>query len=189
MYKNMDKKISTSIILIIIVLVVWGSYLIYQSTTEQSHINFVEQKPTVDARNVTYIIEGEEITLVNGRAEKEVLPGSASKIITQYFGNEVKADFNVDGMDDVAFLLTQDSGGTGTFYYLAVALWTENGYKGTNAIFLGDRIAPQTTEFKNGEIIVNYADRKAGESMVVIPSVGISKYFKVVDGGLVETKK
>lgn len=147
------------------------------------------QKSTVDARNATYIIEGKEFTLVNGKSEKEIAPGSASKIITQYFGNEVKADFNGDGIEDVAVLLTQDSGGSGTFYYVAVALGLKDGYKGTNAIFLGDRIAPQTTEFQNGEIIVNYADRKPGEPMVAIPSVGVSKYVKVSDGSLAEVQK
>jgi len=57
---------------------------------------------------------------------------------------------------------------------------------GTKAIYLGDRIAPQTTEFRNGEIIVNYADRRPDEPFSTIPSVGVSKYFKVVDGELRE---
>ena len=161
----------------------------YQSITEKSSITTPEQKIVVDPRNATYIIEGKEFTLVNGKSEKEIAPGSASKIITQYFGNDVKADFNGDGIEDVAFLLTQDSGGSGKFYYVAVALSLKDGYKGTNAILLGDRIAPQTTEFKNGEIVVNYADRKLDESMATIPSVGVTKYFKVSDGKLVEVQK
>jgi len=182
---------SKKIILIIIAIVILGGlgYRIYQSATEKASVVVPEQGIAVDPQNATYIIEGEEITLINGKAEKEIVPGSASKTITQYFGNEAKADFNSDDIEDVAFLLTQDSGGSGTFYYVAVALSSKNGYNGTNAILLGDRIAPQTTEFRNGEIIVNYADRKPGESMVTSPSVGISKYFKVSDGRLEEIQK
>lgn len=175
----MSKKII--LIIIAIIVLVGASYLIYQPASKPNL--------AVDARNAAYIIEGEEVTLVNGRAEKEIVPGSATKIITQYFGNEARADFNGDGAEDVVFLLTQNSGGSGTFYYVAVALSLKNGYKGTNAILLGDRIAPQTTEFRNEEIIVNYADRNPGEPMTTRPSLGVSRYFKVSSGQLVEVPK
>jgi hypothetical protein len=75
-----------------------------------------------------------------------------------------------------------DQRGTGTFYYVVASLQTPSGYTGTNAIFLGDRIAPQTTEIKNGEIIVNYADRKPTDPMSAQPTVGVSKYFKIQNG-------
>jgi hypothetical protein len=124
-------------------------------------------------KNGTYTLENEQIKL-----------GSTAK----YFGNEVKADFNGDGVQDIAFILTSEPGGSGTFYYIALALSKEGGYEGANTIFLGDRIAPQTTEYRNGEIIVNYADRKEGEPMTTQPSVGVSKYFKVENNKLVSVK-
>ena len=113
-----------------------------------------------DYKNISYMIEGREVTLVNGYSEIEIAPNSASKIITKYFGNEAEGDISGDGVSDISFLITQESGGSGVFYYLVSAIKTDLGYKGTNAILLGDRIAPQTTEIRNGEIIVNYADRK-----------------------------
>ena len=141
-----------------------------------------------DFKNATYIIEGQSIMLVNGYAETATAPGSASKTITQYFGNKAIDDLNDDGVADTAFLLTQTGSGSGTFYYVAAALKTADGYVGTNAVFLGDRIAPQTTEIKNGELIVNYADRKPGEPMTAPPSIGISKYLKISGTTLVEVK-
>lgn len=105
---------------------------------------------------------------------------------TRYFGNEARGDFNGDGKEDIAFLLTRTPGGSGTFYYVAAALGADNGFVGTNAVFLGDRIAPQTTEFRDGNIIVNYADRKPGEPMTASPSVGTSKRLKVQGGQLIE---
>lgn len=145
------------------------------------------KKPGIE--NIAYTVDGTSVTLKNGKSEVEITPGSSSKTITRYFGNNAIGDLNGDGTEDVAFLLTQESGGSGTFYYVVVALMTENGYVGTDAVFLGDRIAPQSTEIKNGRIIVNYADRKIDESMTTKPTVGISKYLKVVDGKLVEEKK
>ncbi len=140
-----------------------------------------------DYKNISYKIDGKDVLLANGVSEAEAVPGSASKIITRYFGNEAVGDFNGDGMDDVAFLLTQDAGGSGTFYYAVAALKTSSGYIGTNGILLGDRIAPQTTEFRNGYIIVNYAERAANEPMTARPSIGVSKYLVVENNNLIET--
>jgi len=141
-----------------------------------------ETLPSTSYKDGTYQIDGKFITLLDGLSEMEAAPGSASKIITRYFGNEAFGDLNADGVDDVAFLLTQDGGGSGTFYYVVAALGSDSGYQGTNAVFLGDRIAPQNTSIENGMIIVNYADRKPDESFDVQPSVGVSKHLKIVDG-------
>lgn len=141
-------------------------------------------------RNATYLIDGREITLVSGMAEGGVMQqGAATKTITRHFGNEAYGDVNGDGVSDIAFLLTQDAGGSGTFYYVAVALKIGDGYKGTNAVLLGDRVAPQPTEIRDGVIIVNYAERAPGEPMTARPSMGVSKYLRVVDGRLVEIQK
>jgi hypothetical protein len=126
-----------------------------------------------------FVIDGTPVTLMNGTSVVEAAPGSASKVTTKYFGNEVKADFNGDGIEDSAFLVTQNSGGSGTFFYLATSL-------GGPALVLGDRISPQTTEYINGKIIVNYADRKAGEPMTATPTVGMSQSFTVEKGILVK---
>ena len=145
--------------------------------------------PGLDPQNATYLIDGKEVTLVNGVAEQEAAPGSATKIVTRYFGNAVDIDLNSDGLMDSGFLLTQDGGGTGTFFYVTAALNNGNGTQGTNAIFLGDRIAPQSTNVDPNDplqFIVNYADRKASEPMSDQPSIGVSRTFKLDNGTLVE---
>lgn len=134
-----------------------------------------DQKIALSPQEATYIINGQVIELTNGVSEIEAAPGSASKIITRYFGNEVQYDFDGDSRLDTAFLLTQETGGSGIFYYVAAALNKESGYVGSQGLLLGDRIAPQTTEMGKGKIvIVNYADRKPGEDFSVSPSVGKS---------------
>lgn len=142
------------------------------------------QEPVVtEYRNATYIIAGKPVTLINGHAEIAAAPGSASKISTDYFGNEVMLDLNEDGREDIVFLLTQQTGGSGTFYYVVAALNTTNGYTGSHAVLLGDRVAPQTTELSRNPshknvIVVNYADRAPGESFAVRPSIGKSIWLK-----------
>jgi len=156
-------------------------------TSTQSLVG--EVIPSKDVENGTYFIDGQLITLVNGVAENEVMPGSESKQITSYFGNEVEVDLNSDGLLDMAFLLQQENGGSGTFYYVAAAVKTADGYLGTNAIFLGDRIAPQSTNLDQNNptrFVVNYVDRKEGEPMSSPPTEGVSKTFKFENGSLVE---
>ncbi len=142
-----------------------------------------------DAKNATYVIEGSPVTLVNGVSVVAAAPGSASNITTRYFGNEVVHDLNGDGRPDVAFILTQNTGGSGTFYYAVAALNLPNGYVGSHGFLLGDRIAPQATTIDEGTttvgtkrqnvIVFNYADRKPGDSFATPPSVGKSVWLKL----------
>lgn len=166
------------IVLIIIALVILVSLRQHKKTDAPATNNAYS--------NLSYQVEGQDILLNNGVAITDIVAGSESKTTTRVFGNEVMADVNSDGMEDAAFILTSDGGGTGTFYYVAVALKTATGYTGTNAVFIGDRIAPQTTEFQNGFIVVNYADRGAGEPMSAPATIGVSKTYTIDNGVLIE---
>ena len=133
------------------------------------------QADAADYKNAEYVIEGRRIKLDGGVAESEAAPGSAAKIVTRHFGNDILHDLNGDGRQDAVFLLTHETGGSGVFYYVVAALDTEQGYVGSQGLLLGDRIAPQTTEIgANNIITVNYADRAPGESFATQPSVGKS---------------
>jgi hypothetical protein len=172
-------KLITGIVLGVLIL--GGAYFFYANRNAA--------KPTyaVDPQNASYSVESKTVPLIAGEASLEIVPGSASKAITQIFGAPTTGDLNGDGKIDAAVMLTQNSGGSGTFYYVAAAINTGKATQGTNAILLGDRIAPQTLEVRGGQIIANYADRKPGEPMSARPSVGVSKYFMVQNGVLVQS--
>lgn len=141
-----------------------------------------------DGKNSSFTIDGRAVHLVNGVSVAEVVPNSASKVTTRYFGNEAYGDVNGDGTIDTAFLVSQNTGGSGLFYYVVVALTEKDGYKITNAFFIGDRIAPQSTEINSsaGELLVNFAERKDGEPMSTPPSVGATLLLKVTPQGVLE---
>jgi len=172
--------------IITIILILAGGWYLYDSQitgTSESEVPF-----SVDALNATYLIGGKLYTLIGGRSEEEIAPESATKTITSVFGESVYGDLDEDGDDDVGVMLVQDSGGSGTFYYVAVSVNEYGQYRGTNAILLGDRIAPQNVNIKNGILIANYADRKSGEAMTASPSVGKSKYMTLEQGEIREIK-
>jgi len=166
----MNKKFFGILILIIIVVFV-GLYFSSRPLGEEKEDTFASSY-----KDAEYVIEGQRIKLTNGVAETESAPGSASKIVTRYFGNEVFLDLNDDNREDIVFLVSQETGGSGTFYYVVAALNTlENGYIGSEGLLLGDRIAPQTTERGNGKVVVvNYVVRAPGESFAIRPSIGKS---------------
>ena len=142
-----------------------------------------------DARNSSFGVEGARVTLVNGVAETQFASMPDVKVVTRYFGNRVSHDLDNDGREDAVFLVTQDKGGSGTFFYVVAVLNTANGYVGSNSYLLGDRIAPQSMNIDEGQtaqgtmrdnvIVVNYAVRKPSEPMTTAPSVGKSVWLKL----------
>ncbi len=151
-------------------------------------VNEDEKETIFDGRNASFIIEGRTIKLVNGVSEESIAPDSASKLITRYFGNEAEGDLNNDGEPDIAFLVTQESGGSGLFYYAVVAESKGEGYQTTNAFYVGDRIAPQSTfiPINSQELQVNYVERRLGEPMTAKPSQGAVLLLKVTPAGVLE---
>ncbi|MEK7631059.1 MAG: META domain-containing protein [Patescibacteria group bacterium] len=160
-----------ALLFIILALVVGLFLFIYRGKPKQETFSF-------DYKNSTYLIDGQYVTLKDGVSEVSAAPGSATMITTRYFGNAVEADLDNDGDADTAFLVTHNTGGSGTFYYLVGAIKEVSGYRGTSGVLIGDRIAPQTTEYRNGNVIVNYADRERGEPMTAEPTVGESLHLR-----------
>ncbi len=142
--------------------------------------------------------------LVKGHFNKVEIPqnpdltnsGLTENTIIKYFGNEAYGDLNSDGLTDKAYITTEDPGGSGTFYYVIVALKNPapsptpaNDYHLTNPVFIGDRIAPQSTEITNGVLFVNYADRSPSEPMSTPPSHGVTLRLKVNSSSVLEEVK
>ena len=140
---------------------------------------FIRHMIGKDAANSEYVIDGKSIVLKEGQAEEQAALGSATIRTTRILDATTTGDLNGDGRDDVLVLLVQNAGGSGSFYYVAAALRTKDGYRGTNAILIGDRIAPHAMEIRDGTIVVNYGERYPWESFAVLPSVSRSRYFVV----------
>ena len=137
-----------------------------------------------DPSSATFIFDDEKITLSKGISS--AAGDTGLEMETKVLEEKAYGDLNKDDKNDTALLLSQTGGGTGVFIYTAAYISGPISYKGTNAIFLGDRVSPQSISIKNGVITVNYLDRKPSESFAEEPTVPTFKQFVFLSGELVE---
>gem|GEM_PF-2160892 len=136
--------------------------------------------------NGTYLIEGKAIRLRDGRSEMAAAPESATQIRTAVYGPILYGDLDDDGDEDVAMMLTHDPGGSGTFFYVAVAVNLNGHYQGSNAVLLGDRILPLGLTIQHGLLVARYANRRLEEAMARPPTIPSSRHLMLTNNTLVE---
>jgi len=135
--------------------------------------------------NATFMIEGAPVALHRGQAEwQPAAPGSAASIKTHVVGAPAYGDVDGDGDSDALLFLSHQPGGSGTFAYAAVAYRVDGGYRGGQAVLIGDRIAPRRLDLLHGLVVVDYLDRAPGEPMAAQPTHNRTAYLTVDDEGM-----
>ena len=124
-----------------------------------------------DPLNATYTIGNRPVSLIDGRSEEPAAPHSSGKIITQVHNKPLFADIDKDGIDDAVLILTQSTGGSGTFYYVAAAIATPTGYEGTAGHLLGDRIKPKRIEVLGYKARIHFLTRSSEQSFADEPTL------------------
>ncbi len=166
----MNKKVLLALVAVVLLVVV-----ILSITKEQPN----ETNLPVDIKSLTYTIDGYDFVLDNGLATRSLAPESSFLETVRVFGEPVYADLDGDGDKDGAIWLEHQPGGSGTFYYAALALKEGDTYVSTNVMLLGDRIAPQTLNIEEGRAVYNFAERRADEPFTTRPSWGRSVYVQL----------
>lgn len=170
----MNKTNITISVVIAIIVVIMGLG-IFKFNWTNSEDTALEQS-ALDVKNISYVVGEVRFDLKDGKAENEV-EGGFSKNVLMMFGEPVYGDLNEDGKMDAAVMLVNNAGGSGIFYYAALVVSNGDVYVPTNAMLLGDRIAPQTVEIRDGRAIYNIADRRADEPMSTPPSISESVWI------------
>ncbi len=135
----------------------------------------------LDPDNTSYLIEETQIDLTDGIFEGSVSPDS---VVVERWQVSKKAagDLNGDTKNDWAVVLFGNTGGTGTFYYLAALV---NGGRDVPAVFLGDRISISSLTIEGGVIKLVYEDRNEGEPLAAEPTVEKELLYRLEAGKLV----
>ena len=125
--------------------------------------------------DAAYWVDGRVVQLHHGKVSQPAAPGASAFIEILVSGDPEYGDLNGDGLDDAVLFLQCNTGGSGTFYYAAVCLYNGLRWRGTSAVFLGDRIIPQRIDINNGIVIVHYLRRMPDEPMSASAKVEMSK--------------
>lgn len=150
-----------------------------------THSSIAEALP-----NLTYPIDGVasgKATLRDGIYEEPAAPGSAAMLKVSLGTEQAFGDVNSDGWEDAAVTLTADTGGSGTFTYLALVINDKGIANALPAVLLGDRIRIKSLVTRLGGVDVVLLTRKADEPMSAEPSVETRLTFKLDSSHLVET--
>ena len=182
-----------NVILTLVLLVALLSLTVYfvlrdKDSRKEIGTTVVDEKGVVrqDPSNATFTIEGESVKLSGGRNETSVAPGSSFMEETSILDKFAYGDLNGDNKEDTVLLLARYGAGSGTFVYLATFVSGTVTYRGSNAVFLGDRISPESITVSAGTITVRYLDREPDEPMAAEPTVSVTRQFVYINGELQE---
>lgn len=158
---------------------------VYMARDSKPQLGFQRPGSTEDFKpdpsNATFLFEDGPITLSGGRGEKDTEQIDLVEQVGYAYG-----DINNDKKDDAAVYLARYGGGSGTFIYLGAYISGPVNYKGTNAVFLGDRIFIEDVSIRNGIVTVEYLDRGPDEGFASEPTITVSKQFVFRNGVLEE---
>ena len=136
-------------------------------------------------RNMTYQgIYDELVTLTNGQYEGEpFVEGGASKPTATLIPFTAFGDLNGDGADDAVVLLVENSGGSGSFIYLAAVINQEGTPENAATTLLGDRVSPEAVVIVDGKIVLEAATHTEDDPMCC-PSLKTRTTYALQNGEL-----
>ena len=141
--------------------------------------------PTV-LRNIEYRgIHDNAATLRDGVHEGEpFVPGGASRPRVELLDMPcVLHDLDGDGIDDVAVLLAESSGGSGVFTYLAIVACLDDRAVNIGTIGLGDRVMIRSMAGQEDAIVVEFVAAGPGEPLCC-PTRKVRNTYRLRDGKL-----
>ena len=178
------KKLIAIVLIIIVGIGIW--YFVSEKSNSKTTPVASTNTSRPDASNATFLFDDGPITLKKGTNEQEIAPNNTLIQETTLSNTIEYGDINGDKKDDAVAILMQTSGGSGVFIYLAAYASGPVGYKGSNAVFIGDRIEPKSISIKNNIITLNYLDRKLNEPFSSKPTISITQQFVYKNGELVK---
>lgn len=106
-------------------------------------------------KNATYTIPDQgSFSLSNGSYQKD-------SVTLNLINPIALGDINSDGVQDAAAILALQTGGSGTFMYLAIISSQAGTITNLDTIPLGDRVRVQSLNIKNGQVRLNILKHKS----------------------------
>jgi heat shock protein HslJ len=164
-------------------LVVLCMSLLVSGCTSVPH---VDASSMADLKNLSYQgIHAEPVRLRDGVFESEpfVADGVSRSRVQLIEQLMVSGDMSGDGHAEAAVFLTESSGGSGVYTYLAIVTKSGFGYKNIATKNLGDRVQVRALRFAGGTLVLDIVTAAAGDA-ACCPSLNMRNTYRLVDGEL-----
>jgi heat shock protein HslJ len=122
-----------------------------------------------------------EVTLTGGVYREPAAPGSAAELVVRL--SEWQAFGEVDGQSTGAVILITESGGSGTFYELALLRRRGGDWVNSDVLLLGDRVIIHELAVRDGQVVVAMTTHGPQESMCC-PTRRVERRYAVAGGAL-----
>ena len=140
--------------------------------------------PADALRNMTYTIDDEPVTLVDGESHVPYMPGAASENVHILREDRVAiGDLDGNGVDDAAAIVVNAPGGSGTFIYLAAVVAGPDGPANMSTVLVGDRVQVQNIGISEGMILIVAVTHGPDDAMCC-PTMEALYTYRLVDGVL-----
>lgn len=162
--------------------------LVLMDGTGNALARFSEKKPdglAADLKSMTMrsaVFSSGTVTLSDGEYRMPAVPGSASEIFVKLTDHRVFGE--LDGDEIGAVILTSSSGGSGTFFELALLTKADKGWENTDTVLIGDRVKIYSVAIQENSIVVSMTTHGPGDPMCC-PTLEATKTFKVQENRFV----
>ncbi len=115
----------------------------------------------IDYKNLEYTIGNQRVLFVDGKSS--IHTGSS---FYEIINKPLIYDINSDNKEDVVFLLKMlKDGDFKEVYYIASAIALNNGYIGSNTLYVDIDVLSSAFFYKNGEIVLGYTTKVAATTL------------------------
>jgi hypothetical protein len=123
------------------------------------------------------------VQLTGGKFESD---DANAPLTVELLPQTVVADLNGDGQTDVAALVAENGGGSGTFVYLEAFLATADGFTQSDPVLIDDRPQIQSFSVTEGKIVLEALIHGENDPMAS-PSLAVNETYTLMQGQLVLT--
>lgn len=126
-------------------------------------------------------VADKSVAVINSKHTEPVVPGSASMLTIRVTPHSTV--FDAHGQLIGLAILTTSSGGSGTFYEMALLVKRDGKWINTDTVILGDRIKIKDLSVENGNVTVDALVHAKGEPMCC-PSISQRFRYRIEQGHL-----
>lgn len=137
----------------------------------------------MEVRNAEYQLgatDGLQIVQLRGGEFEEGTSGTDTYLAVSMTGFMALGDLNADGTDEVAALVSENYGGTGTFVFLAVYAKVDGKWTFQTSRMVDDRPQLNALAIEDGEIFLDVVIH-AADDPICCPTLQTTRHYRFID--------